>query len=274
MELFSKKTSDSSAGFNNFSVHHFDGHPYQLFEAVYNYKSYSFSLGLDYWSEDFSQADIPFYNQRHLDTGIPKGSNLSCNFLETHNSLPTSISGCVQASEDFHFFPVTFNSFYTLFRNTNFTTKIGYGIGYLGGFANIAIKTSYYSGREQGDHLVFKVGIGHNLVHKAIIQSEYKLSDHFSFAFRAGYRLTHIDQFTVVNTKGSSEIFEIVMGKTVENNQILYIENYPGLSVDGEEFNLLSINDFFKPSEFYNKVEGVLNGSFLNLRILIHFNID
>ena len=274
MELFAKKTSDSSAGFNNFAVEKFDGHPFQLFEMGYHIGPISFALELDYWSEEFKQQEIAFYTGRNQDPATQNLPSLSCEFLSTHLGISNEISGCVKAREAFYFFPLTWNTSYQVELTKRLNSSIGLGIGYLGGFAEVQVTTDYYSGRSAGDDLLFQIDIGDNLVGKLYSELSYKIGYGFALALRAGYRYSQMSQLKVSKVRGSSEIFEIVLGKTMEPGQDVVIENFPGLGKEGEELNILKESEYFKPAEFYNKIQGDLNGVFLNLRIRYQFYLD
>ena len=273
MDLLAKRSADSSAGFNNYNVEHFNGHPYQLFELNYTHGNYRIGLELDYWVEPFSQNSISFYTQRHKDPNAPDFLNCDILASDSFNPLDGAITGCVNASEAFSFLPLTLNFSYLLYNDERFSWDLGIGLGYLFGKANIVVTTEYYAGRINGDEINFDLNIGNNIVGKVFSSFEYQPSSYFGIQFRLGYRYSQISQLKVDNVKGSSEIFQLVMGKPIVSGQQLYIESFPGLDDSENELSLLVQSEQFKDANFYNSIQGDLNGLILSLRFTLNFEI-
>ncbi len=267
MELLAKRSADSSAGFNNFDVDPFNGHPYQVFEVGYVREKHRVGVEVEYWVEAFAQDAISFYTQRHKDERI-QGS-LNCEFLADpqFDALNGSITGCVFAQETFTFLPMTLQYSYALWQSKHLRWDGGVGVGYFFGKANIKVRTAYYAGRVSGDQISFDLDIGHNPIYKIQSSLLYKPLPWFGFELRAGFRWSQIEQLKVTHVKGSSEIFQIVMGKPIVSGQRVYIESYPGLEREEDELSLLEDTEMFKDASYYNSVQGDLTGFVLSLRL-------
>lgn len=269
MFLLAKRTSDSSAGFNNYSVGTFNGHPYQVFELGYEKDNWKVSLELDYWVEDFNQADVAFYTDRDQDPDIEAEDVLNCETFRDPNftAEPSSITGCLMASESFAFLPITMNFGYTWEPWSQFKVTPSFGIGVMGGATELRVATEYIHGRDQGDTLEFEIWPGVNLLQKFMLDLEYRPTDYFGLSLRSGYRLSQLKKLEIRNKRGNSEIFDIVFGNGIEDGQVFHIQSYPNTSADENELVILKKDEFILNERFYNSIQGDFDGWFIALKL-------
>lgn len=274
MRLLAKKTADSSAGFNNYSVGTFSGHPYQVFEIGYERDWWKISLEMDYWVEDFQQEDVAFYTDRDRDPDITSDQKLNCELLRDPDftTEQTSITGCLKAYEEFAFLPITLNFSYKWSPWSKLNITPTYGIGVMGGSTSLTVETDYIYGRSVGDTLSFEIWPGVNLLQKLTLDVEYRPFDYFGMSLRTGYRWNELKYLEVRHKKGNSEIFNIALGE-IEEGQKFYIQSYPNSTDEDNELAILKEEQFILDSKYYNSIQGDFDGWFIALKLNAYFEI-
>ncbi len=260
LEVFEKKSRELG-GFNGFAVTGFHGHAFSSINAGVEFSDFKLGLEFEYWWENFSQPRVGF------DGDTARDYRISCEILESPGFVYTPPSGCLDASEDFFFAPVSIFGIYQKELAKNFRGGLGYSLGIMAGSTTLDIATKYYGeGSLPADRLTFGFYPGINTTHKFFIHLQYQFWRYFGLQFSGGWRLLNLPKLEVNNLEGSSRIFEVLF-ETPENGDALYLKsNVGGPSQD--DLIIGHIPEGANPAQ-YNQVEGDFSGWYLNLNLIL-----
>lgn len=273
MQLFAKRASDSAAGFNNFSIEDFNGHPYQFFGLGVEHGHWRISLDADYWVEDFKQSQIPFYTGRDRDPSISSNTRITCEWLRRDGFVPVdnSLTGCIDARESFSFVPLTLGLAYQWEPWSTIYLRTGYHAGIMAGKAGLEIQTDYFEGQGDDDALKVDLDPGINLLQKISLESEYRPWKYFGIGLRAAWRFSQLQKVELKNLQGKSQILSLAFNRNFEEGDLFYIESYRGVGADEQELSITQSKDFVKDSKYYNPIQGDFDGWNLALQFNLYW---
>ena len=267
--LLMEKTTQEK-GFNNYNVNQFDGHPQNA--LVLGARAGSFSLGLEaeFWVEDFVQEEVPFDLEN-----AERDYRITCETLRDPNYPVKKLAGCVEAHETFNFLPITLQASYN--RNVARMLRLGagYGAGILAGSAFIDMSTEYF-GQDHipNDHIRFQVWPGVNLVQKAFVDAEYLPWRNIGLLWRAGWRFSGMQGFTLRQQEGASRIFSSVFPEA-RNGANLYIQSFTRNPEDDKIFVGTEADAKQRaadlPGTGFHLVNGAFTGWFVSLKLNLYW---
>ncbi len=197
-------------GFNNYAVNQFDGHPQNALVLGAKYGPWSLGLEAEFWVESFRQDDVPFDL-----ASAERLERITCQDLQNPAYTITDLAGCVQANETFNFIPVTLQVTREVWshswRHSQAGVSVGYGLGVMAGSAHVEMATQYYGeGAIPNDKVRFEVWPGVNRLHKFFMDAEWRPWRFVGLDWRTGYRISHLDGFSLRSQSGSSRVFQTV----------------------------------------------------------------
>lgn len=265
LQLMEELTRET-AGLNPYTVKGFDGHPATQATLAYRKGPWRLGLEVEFWTQTFHQSDVPFDLSDNART-----DRIACSDLVGQN--PTSLAGCIQASESFTFLPITLQLSWMPQWTTWLRAGAGYGIGILGGSATMELSTDYYGGGAGApDHVKLDIAPDPriNAVQKFFAAAEWTPWRYVGLEGRGGWRISRVGGFTLENPEGKSMVFNAAFQDPKEGDQ-LWIR-WPTTSPDHRAIWIGSRDAATANSSRYGHqlVQGVFDGWFaalsLNLR--------
>ena len=213
-----------AAGTNPYEVKGFDGHPALQGRLGVRHAPWNLDLEVESWSQSFEQSEVPF----NLDNNS-RTNRITCDDLRATQATLTSLAGCIQAAETFVFLPVTLQIAWMPDWTSWLRAGFGYGIGVLGGSADVNLNATYFGpDAASPDEVSFSVLPDPliNPVHKFFASVEWMPFKHLGIEARCGYRLTSLQSFVLRDKQGSSQVFDAAFDYP-ENGDHLWIQS-PG----------------------------------------------
>ncbi|MGL1936396.1 MAG: hypothetical protein OCD01_15305 [Fibrobacterales bacterium] len=269
--LLSKKINNLDMGVTDFSMGAFSHSFYGTSEVLYHFSPFAHSahivagIGIDYWSASFSQANTFF-----SDTDNNTFSSTLCNDALTITSGGNGVSGCFNASQHYTFVPLWFSTGYRYSFMDIVSVTLSGNIGILIGNSELTIEEYTLPAVDapaQKNTLSFSLDPGLNPIYKIKTDFEIHPFSLFGISLSMGYQWIVLDHFTTTHVSGTSQIFDLALGKPLTNEQTLYIKEYRNLSSTFDEFTLLT--DEQKGSALLNTVSGNFSGLFINIALVV-----
>lgn len=255
-----------AAGLNPYTVTGFDGHPATQASLAFRKGPWRLGMEVEFWTQTFQQSDVPFDLSDNA-----RETRITCADLEVKQV--ETLAGCIQAKEAFSFLPITMQLSWMPQWTPWLRGGLGYGIGVLGGSANMELSTRYYgSGAARPDHISFDISPDPkiNSVQKIFAAVEWTPWRYIALEGRGGLRLSRAGGFTLKNPEGSSQVFDAAFQAPGEGDQ-LWIR-WPESAPDRRAIWIGSRGDAMINSSRYGHqlVQGDFSGWFfalaLNLR--------
>jgi len=205
LQLLEKLTRES-AGTNPYTVVGFDGHPAWQGRLGARKAPWNLDLEIESWSESFEQTEVPFNLEDN-----ERDNRITCDDLRAIEASLSDLAGCIQARENFVFLPVTLQLSWMPDWTPWLRAGFGYGIGILGGWADVTLEADYL-GADAADPDVVTFSVEPdpliNPVHKFFVSVELKPFRHLGIEARGGWRLTSLQSFVLRDKEGSSQVFD------------------------------------------------------------------
>lgn len=265
MEQLTRET----AGLNPYSPTGFDGHPATMARLGVRKGPWNLGFEAEFWTEKFAQSDVPFDLSNNKRT-----TRLTCADVASQTS--SSLSGCIQAAEDFTFIPLTFQLSWTPQWTGWLRAGAGYGIGILAGSASLELSTVYYGqGAAAPDKIRFDVVPDPeiNAVQKFFAVLEWTPSKWLGVETRGGWRISRAGGFTLKNPSGGSQVFDAAFQNPQPGDQ-LWIR-WPVDAPDQRGIWIGSRDTAVANSSRYGHqlVQGNFDGWFAALTLEIHWSL-
>lgn len=229
MELLASQSGER--GLRKYEVDGFDGHPRNAAVMGMQWKNWQLGLEAEFWVENFTQKEVPFYSDRDDDPRYGPDFVINCAMFRDPNWVPfdagVSKAACLEGRETFTLIPLTLQLSYLWKMASWFHLSPGYGVGIMAGKTELEVKTDFLGlGARPDEHLIFSLYPGINLLQKIWVDWELKPASWVGIDLRTGWRFSKLDHLEVKDAKGESTLFELVLGEKVEDGKQIYIRQY------------------------------------------------
>lgn len=212
-----EQQSSEAAGLNHYDVDQFNGHPRQAVLIGAFWRQWYLGVELEFWVENFSQDDVPFYMNRDMDPRFPPEIDMNCQQILVPDFAPVAggTAGCIDAQEIFTIVPLTFQLSRRFdFWNGRLWAGLGAGAGVLAGDARLIVKTNFVGQNARpDDRMEITLYPGINPVYKAFVESGWRPFTFVGFSLKGGYRWSGMEYVEISEKQGDSFLFGLVLGQ-------------------------------------------------------------
>ncbi|MGL1902822.1 MAG: hypothetical protein OCC49_11840 [Fibrobacterales bacterium] len=269
--LLSNKINTMKMGVSDFSMGYISHSFFAHSEILYHFSPFLHSahivagVGADYWSTSFKQENTFF-----SDTENNLVSSTLCNDDLTLTSGGSGITGCLNSAQHYTFIPLWISGGYRYPLNKILSVTLAGGIGILIGSSELILQEytlPAVGAPAQKNTLSFSLEPDLNPIYKLTTDFIVQPFSYFGISLSMGYRWVILDHFTTTRTSGSSQIFNLALGRPLTNEQTLYIKEYRGLGNAFDEFTLLT--DEQKGNSLLDTVSGDFSGLFIYITLVV-----
>jgi len=258
-----------TAGLNPYHAGGFSGHPATQLTISVEKGPWRAGVETEFWTQGFAQSDVPFDLSDNERT-----ERITCQDLS--NSGQTSLAGCIQASEEFLFLPITAQITWMPRWKPWLRAGFGYAVGVLGGKASLELSTIYVGeGASAPDKIRFEIEPDPlvNPVQKWFATAEWTPLTWMGLETRAGWRRSRAGGFTLRNPSGSSKVFDAAFQNPKDGDQMWI--RYATTNSDNRALWVGSRADAIGNSSRYGHqlVQGNFDGWFAALSLNLHWRL-